>query len=90
MHTVIVLVLGFALLGLCALAGRVVGGAPGTATAALVFVPLWFIGAAINLYIGVRRAGYSIADEAPVFVLVFAIPAAAALCAWWKLRGERI
>lgn len=86
MHTVIVLLIGFALLGACALVGRVVGGTPGIAMAALAFLPLWLIGAAINLYIGVTKAGYSVAEETPIFLLVFAIPAAAALVAWWLLR----
>jgi hypothetical protein len=86
MHTIIVLAIGFALLGLCALAGRAVGGPHGMATAALVFLPLWLVGAGINMYIGVTRAGYSVADEAPIFLVVFAIPAAAALVAWWTLR----
>jgi hypothetical protein len=66
--------------------GAVLGGTPAAATAAVVFLPLWLIGAGINLYLGVKGAGYSIADEAPIFVLVFAIPAAAALFVWWRLR----
>jgi hypothetical protein len=86
MHTIIVLAIGFGLLGLCAIAGRVLGGTPGIATAALVFLPLWLIGAGINMYMGVKGAGYSVADEAPIFLLVFAVPAAAALIAWWTLR----
>jgi hypothetical protein len=85
-HTIIVVAAGFGLLGICALGGRALGGTPGIATAALVFVPLWFIGAGINMYMGVKRAGYSVAEEAPIFLVVFAIPAAAALFAWWKLR----
>jgi hypothetical protein len=85
-HTLIVVAIGLALLGLCALAGNLLGGAPGVATAALIFLPLWIVGAGINMFIGVKRAGYSIADEAPVFVVVFAIPAAAALVAWWRIR----
>jgi len=44
-HTVIVLGLGFVLLGLCSLVGRVLNGTSGLATATLVFVPLWFFGA---------------------------------------------
>jgi hypothetical protein len=86
MHTVIVVAGGFGLLGLCAVAGRILGGTYGSATAALVFLPLWFIAAGINMYIGVTRAGYTVAEEAPIFVLVFAIPAAAALITWWKLH----
>ena len=86
MHTVIVLAVGVGLLGLCALAGRALGGPSGAATGALVFLPLWFIGAGINMYIGVKRAGYSVADEAPILLVVFAIPAAAALILWWKVH----
>ena len=86
MHTVIVLAVAFGLLGLCTLVGRVLGGTPGVAPAALVFVPVWFLGAGINMYIGVMRAGYSVADEAPIFLVVFAVPAAAALFVWWNLR----
>jgi hypothetical protein len=49
MHTVMVVAAGFALFGLCALVGRVLGGTAGTATAALVFLPLWLVGAGINM-----------------------------------------
>lgn len=86
MHTVIVLAIGFGLLGVCAIVGYVLGGTAGAATALLVFLPLWFIEASINMYVGVKRAGYSVADEAPIFLVVFAIPAATALVSWWKLR----
>jgi len=86
MHTLIVVAVGFGLLALCAILGRLLGGPSGIATAALAFLPMWFVGAGFNMYIGVKRAGYSVADEAPIFVVVFAIPAAAALFAWWKLR----
>ena len=85
MHTVIVIGIGFAVFGLCTVVGHAAAGASGTATAALVF-PLWLGGAGINMYLGVQRAGYSVADEAPIFLLVFAVPAAAALLTWWRLR----
>jgi hypothetical protein len=86
MHTLIVISIGFVLLAICALAGRAAGGASGTTTAALIFLPLWLIGAAINLYLGVKRAGYSVKDETPIFLLVFAVPAAAALILWSRSR----
>ena len=86
MHTLIVIAIGFGLLGLCALVGRMAGGAAGTATAFLVFIPLWLIGAGVNMYIGVTRAGYSVAAEMPIFLIVFAIPVVAALFAWYKVR----
>jgi hypothetical protein len=86
MHTVVVLGIGLGVLGLSVLVGRFLGGAPGMVTASLIFLPLWFIGATINLYLGVKRAGYSVADEAPIFVLVYTVPAVVALLLWWKLR----
>ena len=86
MHTIIVLAIGFGILGVCALAGYLVGGAATVATAALLFLPIWFISAGINMYMGVKSAGYSVAEEAPMFLLVFAVPAVAALIVWWMLR----
>jgi hypothetical protein len=86
MHTIIVLAIGFGLLSLCAVAGYLVGGVSAIATAALVFLPLWFVGAGINMYLGVKRAGYSVAEETPMFLLVFAVPASVALVVWWMLR----
>ncbi|MFO0584715.1 MAG: hypothetical protein U0229_20780 [Anaeromyxobacter sp.] len=86
MHTLMVIGVGLAVLALSAGLGRVLGGHEGMARASLVFLPLWLAGAALNMYLGVKRAGYSVADEAPVFVVVFAIPAAVALSLWWKLR----
>jgi hypothetical protein len=86
MHTIKILAAGIALLGVCLLVGRAIGGARGAAVAAIVFLPLWIVGAGVNMYIGVKRAGYSIADETPIFAIVFIIPAAAALLSWWKIR----
>jgi hypothetical protein len=86
MHTVLVIGAGLSLLGLCALVGWMLGRASGTARAALVFVPLWLVGAGINMYVGVTQAGYSIAAEAPMFVVVFGVPAAVAFFTWTKLR----
>jgi hypothetical protein len=86
MHTILVIAGGLLMLGVCALLGRLMGGADGLGTAMLVFLPLWLIGAGINMYLGVRKAGYSVADEAPTFLVVFAVPAAIALLLWWKWR----
>lgn len=86
MHTVWVILGGFALLALCLLAGRVFAG-PGAAAsiaAIKVFLPLWLLGAGINLYIGVTRAGYSVAEELPIFLVVYAVPAAVAAALWWR------
>jgi hypothetical protein len=70
-HTVKVIAGGFVLLALCVVIGR--------ASGAKLFIPLWLVAAGINMWIGVTRAGYSVAEEAPIFLLVFAVPAVVAL-----------
>jgi hypothetical protein len=91
MHTLKVIVAGLALLAVCLLIGRAVGAsnqAAGLVLGAKVFLPLWLIGAGINLWLGVSKAGYSVAEEAPVFAVVFAVPALVALFVWWRFsRG---
>ena len=67
MHTVIVIAVGFGVLGLCALVGRVLAGTPGATTAAIVFLPLWFVGSAINLYVGVKRRATLSKRKPPFF-----------------------
>jgi hypothetical protein len=92
MHTIKVIGGGFVLLILCLVVGRLAGGpahAAAVATAAKGFLPLWFVVAAINMWIGVTRAGYSVVDEAPVFAAVFSVPAVAALIVWWLVTSPR-
>jgi hypothetical protein len=86
MHTVLVIGCGLLLLGACVLVGRLAGGPAALPTSLLVFLPLWFVGAGINLYVGVTRAGYSVAEEAPVFLVTFSVPAALTLVLWWSFR----
>jgi hypothetical protein len=46
------------------------------------------LAAALNMWVGVAKAGYSVAEEAPVFVVVFAVPATiAGVLAWIWSRG---
>ena len=81
-HTVKVIAGGFALLALCLVGGRLMGGAGQPtllARSALAFVPLWLIGAGINMWLGVSKAGYSVKEEVPYFLTVFLIPTAVAL-----------
>jgi hypothetical protein len=87
-HTLKVMAGGLFLLGLVLLAARFVHAATptaGMAAAARWFVPIWLIGAAINMWVGVAKAGYSVAEEAPIFLVVFAVPAAVALLVAWSL-----
>ena len=53
-HTVKVIALGFALLAVCVIGARLLGGPAQPsqlARAALLFVALWLIGAGINMWI---------------------------------------
>jgi len=89
-HTLKVIAAGLALLGLCLLVGRWLGSpvpAVGLAKAIKVFIPLWLVAAGINMWLGVAKAGYSVAEEAPIFLVVFAVPTAVALVVWWFTRG---
>ena len=84
MRTIIIIAGGLVLLGCCLLAGRWIGGTGAMVTGAKIFLPIWLAAAAINMWIGVTRAGYSVAEELPIFLLIFALPAAAAGFVWWK------
>ena len=56
--------------------------------AAKYFIPLWLVAALINMWVGVSRAGYTVAQETPILLIVFAIPSAVALFIWWRFsRG---
>jgi hypothetical protein len=85
-HTIKVILLGFGLLAVCLLAGRYAGGGQPAilARSALIFIGLWFVGAGINMWLGVSRAGYSVKEEIPFFFVVFLIPATVALFFWWR------
>ena len=87
-HTIKVIAGGLVFLALCLLVARWIGGpspAAALVTAAKVFIPLWLVAAGINMWLGVSKAGYSVAEEAPIFLVVFAIPAAVALMVLWRL-----
>jgi len=39
---------------------------------------------AFNLWVGVSKAGYTLGDELPIFLLIFAVPAAVAIILKWR------
>jgi hypothetical protein len=82
MRTALIVLGGFVLLAACALIGRAVKGPPGIAQGSLLFIPLWFALSAMNMAIGVLKAGYSIAEEAPILLVIFAPPAVLAFFLW--------
>lgn len=86
MHTIKMIILGFAVLMIFVVMGRSASTPRGVAVASLAFITLWLILAATNTYIVGTSAGYSVTDGMPVFLLVFAVPGLVALALWHKFR----
>lgn len=87
MRTVLFLAAGFLMLGASVLLARLFSGNyPGaTLIATVAFVAVWLLIAGFNMWVGVAKAGYPFADELPIFLAIFAVPAAAAIVMKWKL-----
>ena len=86
MHTFYAIAGGLLLLGIFVLFARALSDVHRGARRKLLlaFIPVWLACAAFNMWVGVSRAGYSVGDELPVFVVVFAVPAALAF--WLRRR----
>lgn len=89
MHVAMVIGTGVLLLCVFAMFGWLWGASTaGIAQAARGFIPVWLVIASVNMWVGVSHAGYTVRQEAPILVLVFAVPAAvAAVLAWRLTRG---
>ena len=86
MHVLLVIVGGIVLLGVFVLFGWLWGAsAAGMALAAKAFVPAWLAVAAANMWVGVSHAGYSVREEFPILLGVFAVPAVLAALTVWSL-----
>ena len=86
MRTALFLVSGILLMGGFLLLGKLFTGQYPEASrvATLTFVVIWFVVAAVNMWLGVTSAGYSFADELPIFLLIFGAPAALAVAIKWQ------
>ena len=91
MHTILVVSGGFVLLVVFTLLARWrgAGNRSAIAKAALAFIPVWFVAAAINMWVGVTQAGYTVAEEAPILGLVFGVPAIVALFVWRRFSRDQ-
>ncbi len=82
MRSLVFIVAGIILFALIVVISRYASGGSATLRQALmVFIPAWFLAAAINLTIGVTKAGYTVMEEVPIFLIIFGIPAVVALLA---------
>ena len=88
MHMATVILAGLLLLAVFALFGRLWGhDAAGVAQAAQWFIPVWAGVALVNLWIGVTKAGYTVAQELPILLVVFLVPTVVAALLTWQMKG---
>ena len=87
MRTALFLTSGFLLLGGALILAKLFSqNVPAAATWSVVaFVLLWLAATGFNMWVGVSRAGYSVGEETPIFLLLFAVPVIAAILLRWKL-----
>lgn len=84
MHMLLVMVTGLLQLAVCVLLGKLWGAdAASMAAGGKVFIPLWLAITLANMWIGVNKAGYTVAQELPILLLNFAVPAALAVAVMW-------
>lgn len=58
------------------------------ALAAKWFLPVWAVVALVNMWVGVTRAGYTVMQEAPILLVVLAVPGLVAALVIWQ--GGRV
>lgn len=87
-RTLVIIIIGLVLVAVFLAVGYLVR-AVGIRRAAEDFVLVWFALAAGNMAVGIVDAGYSFGEELPIFLLIFAIPAAIAIAAWLLDRRSR-
>ncbi len=86
MHMLLVIFAGLLLLSVFGLFGWLWGhDLAGVAKGARLFMPVWVLVALVNMWVGVTKAGYAVAQEAPILLIVAGAPLVAAALAVWKL-----
>jgi hypothetical protein len=85
MRTVIIILGGFLLLMLCLGVAKIGSGNQASYTLAIkVFIGLWLAIAAINMWVGITKAGYGFMEELPIFLAIFLLPAGVAMLIQYK------
>jgi putative effector of murein hydrolase LrgA (UPF0299 family) len=87
MRTLLFLLVGFLFLAGSMLLGKLFSSNyPGAIYAAtLIFVTLWLGISGANLWVGVAKAGYTLNEELPIFLLIFGVPAIVAIFLKWRI-----
>jgi hypothetical protein len=86
MRTGLFLAAGFLLMGACLILGKLFSShyPDAVRSSVILFVALWLVAAGANMWVGVAKAGYSVSEELPIFLLLFGVPAAAAILLKWR------
>ncbi len=80
MRTAIIILCGIVLWAVSVMLAKRFGKPGGTAVAdtTLAFITVWLLATLTSLWIGVAHGGYSLQEGIPVFIAIFAVPAAIA------------
>jgi hypothetical protein len=86
MRTPLFLLVGLLLLAASVLLGRLFSSNyPGASyVATVIFVLCWLGISGANLWVGVAKAGYSLNEEFPIFLLIFGVPTIVAAFLKWR------
>jgi len=86
MRTAMIIIVGLIVWAACLGIAKFVdsGSTSSLGRATKAFAMIWFMVAALNLWVGVSQAGYPVSEELPIFVLIFAVPVGVAVIAKWK------
>lgn len=86
MRTILFLTSGLFLMASLLIAAKLfaehVPSAPSWALA--LGLTLWLAATGANMWIGVSKAGYSVSEELPILLLLFAVPSVAAVLVRWR------
>lgn len=87
MRTGLFILSGFLLLAvICIMAKLFSNYFPSAGNLAIsAFLALWLALTGFNLWVGVNKAGYSVAEELPIMLLLYGVPALAAILLKWKI-----
>jgi hypothetical protein len=87
MRTLLFLLVGFLLLAASmTLAKLFSNNYPGaTFAATVIFVAFWLGISGANLWVGVAKAGYTLNEEFPIFLLIFGVPSIVAILLKWRI-----
>jgi hypothetical protein len=86
MRTVLIILAGLVVWAICVGFIKFLASlSPANLTAATaLFAGTWLLLAAVNMWFGVYRAGYSFKEELPIFLLIALVPITVAVIVRWK------